>query len=188
MRSTQSAVTTEVKAGARGSAASLTGPLSAILRELECVVASATSQQFVRGCGEQFFGATIGGHIRHCLDHVRAMVDGQARGEIDYDLRERGTDIESNVASAGAEIARLAGRLDGLGGADLNERVRVRVMPTRNGGSVAVESTIGRELSFVLSHTIHHNAMVRSMAFAVEVRVPESFGYAPSTLAHRDAD
>lgn len=169
------------------SAAMLTTPLAGIVRELGAVVASASPDQYIKRCGEQFFDATIGGHVRHCLDHVRALVDGYECGEINYDHRERGTDVETNVAAAAAEIAALVARLDRLGGADSLGRLRVSVMPARDSQGVIVESTLGRELSFVLSHTIHHNAMVRGMALAVGVSVPESFGYAPSTLAKLDA-
>ena len=173
---------------ASGLAAPLAAPLAAIVSELGTVVGAATPEQFVRRCGDQFFDATIGGHVRHCLDHVRALVEGVEKGEINYDHRERGTQVETSVDAARAEVQRLVACLVSLGSADLSLRLRVRVMPTRDSGGVFVESTVGRELSFVLSHTIHHNAMVRGMALAVGVRVPESFGYAPSTLAHRDAD
>ena len=33
----------------------------------------------------------------------------------------------------------------------------------RDGESIALESTLARELAFVLSHTIHHNATIRGM-------------------------
>ena len=47
-----------------------------------------------------------------------------------------------------------------------------------------VETTAGRELAFVLSHTIHHNALIDVMARTLGVPVPDRFGYAPSTIAH----
>jgi uncharacterized damage-inducible protein DinB len=50
--------------------------------------------------------------------------------------------------------------------------------------SVEVETTVGRELVFVLSHTVHHNALIAVMARTLGVSVPDRFGYAPSTLAH----
>jgi uncharacterized damage-inducible protein DinB len=65
--------------------------------------------------------------------------------------------------------------------------VRVSVMPRRNGEPVSLGSTLGRELAFVLSHTVHHNAMIRGMITSLGRPLPGAFGYAPSTLAHRDA-
>jgi hypothetical protein len=49
---------------------------------------------------------------------------------------------------------------------------------------VHVETTVGREFAFVLSHTVHHNALIAVIAKLLGVQVPERFGYAPSTLAY----
>ena len=52
---------------------------------------------------------------------------------------------------------------------------------------VDVPTSPGRELAFVLSHTVHHNALIRVMVKLLGADVPADFGYAPSTLAHRKA-
>lgn len=176
-----------IRTGDTQLAGTLASPLATIIRELGAVVSATSSEQFVQRCGEQFFNANIGGHVRHCLDHVRALTDGLETGDVDYDHRERGTHIETNVDSARLEIARLARCIEQLSGIESAQAITVTVKPTRDGEPVTVQSTLGRELSFVLSHTIHHNAIVRSMAFAIGVGVPQTFGYAPSTLAHMDA-
>jgi hypothetical protein len=165
----------------------LAGPLVRLLLELDGVLASLTPAQYTSRCGEAFSNGTVGGHIRHCLDHIRALVDGRETGTVDYDHRARGTCIERDPDSGRVEIEHLARALDEMSRADPAERLPVTVMPTRDGRSVTVESTLGRELSFVLSHTVHHNAMVRGMALSLGVGVPVTFGYAPSTLAHLDA-
>lgn len=166
------------------SAEDLAGPLADILRELEGVVSRLTADQYTARCGESFSNAAIGGHVRHCLDHARALVDGHAAGVVDYDHRERGTAIESSPVAACAEARRIAQGVASLAFADGAAAFDVLVMPTREGRIVRVRSSLARELAFVLSHTIHHNAMVRGMAMAVGAGVPRTFGYAPSTLAH----
>ncbi len=50
--------------------------------------------------------------------------------------------------------------------------------------SIAVPTSLGRELAFVMSHTIHHNALIGVIAKLLGIDVPERFGYAPSTLAY----
>ena len=52
------------------------------------------------------------------------------------------------------------------------------------GNDAVVFATPGRELGFVLSHTVHHNALIAVIAAAVGAAVPPGFGYAPATVAH----
>lgn len=165
----------------------LAQPLAAVLRELTGVVGAITPAQYTQRCGEAFSNGTIGGHVRHCLDHIRALVDGRISGCIDYDHRARGTNIELSPAAAIDELKRLQLAATSLADALLAEPVTVAVMPARDGAGVRVASTVGRELAFVLSHTIHHNAMVKGMAVSLGIPLPRTFGYAPSTLAHLDA-
>ena len=61
------------------------------------------------------FGGSIGGHVRHCLDHVAALLDGLDGGVVDYEARERGTAAEGDPAAA-AWVAELDARLAAMGG------------------------------------------------------------------------
>lgn len=164
----------------------LAAPLVEILEELRAVIRTLNDVEFTRPMGPLFLDATIGGHVRHCLDHVRAIVDGHDTGAIDYDHRERGTAIERSAAAAEAECGSLASSLRGLSRVESNRGARVSVMPRRDGEPVELGSTLARELAFVLSHTVHHNAMIRGMVTSLGRPLPKAFGYAPSTLAHQD--
>jgi hypothetical protein len=164
----------------------IAGPLAEILDELRLVVGTLSPDAYGVRMGEVFADATIGSHVRHCLDHVRAVVDGRIAGVIDYDHRNRGTAVETDPAEALAEIGRLSIGVRALQAAAAADPVSVAVMPTRDGECALLGSTLGRELAFVLSHTIHHNATVRGMVRTLGCQVPTNFGYAPSTLAHRD--
>jgi hypothetical protein len=42
-------------------------------------------------------------------------------------------------------------------------------------------STAGRELVFVISHTIHHNATMGVLLSEWGLALPQRFGYAPAT-------
>lgn len=169
-----------------GSAAVVAQPVVALLRELAGVVAQLSPEQYVRRADDVFFKGTVGGHVRHCLDHARALLDGMEAGLIDYDHRARGTVIESDPLAARDEIRRLRHLAEAAATRPASTALRVAIMPTRDGEAVELESTLGRELAFVLSHTIHHNATIKGMAVAMGVPLPQAFGYAPSTLAHQD--
>ncbi|MBL8991471.1 MAG: hypothetical protein JNJ48_07830 [Phycisphaerae bacterium] len=165
-------------------------PLAALLRELADVLHAMDDEDYTRRMGPLFAGATVGGHVRHTLDHVRALVrsvgGGGVPGPVDYDHRERGTPVETDRVCALEEAHRLGRAVSELAGAPASRRVAVRVMPTSDGAPVTLGSTLARELSFVLSHTVHHHATLRGMATALGRSVPEAFGYAPSTLAHME--
>jgi hypothetical protein len=44
-------------------------------------------------------------------------------------------------------------------------------------------TTIKRELQFLVSHTVHHFALIKPMLQREGIVLDEQFGYAPSTLA-----
>lgn len=164
----------------------LVGALASVLSELRAVVASLPQGAYAARAGKVFADASIGGHVRHCLDHVRALADGCRKGLIDYDRRARGTPIESDPALALAEADSLIALIEGLSASLAADPVRVSILPSRAGECTLVSSTLARELAFVLSHTVHHNSTIRAMAVAAGAGVPGSFGFAPSTLAHKD--
>ena len=53
------------------------------------------------------------------------------------------------------------------------------------GPAVKLESSAGREFSFVLSHTIHHDALVGVIVRSLGREPPVEFGCAPSTLRYK---
>ncbi|MBL0926670.1 MAG: DinB family protein [Phycisphaerales bacterium] len=170
----------------RSAAVSVAKPVGDLLADLRTLLGALDDPAYARPMGDLFQNATIGGHVRHCLDHVRAVVAGRG-GTLDYDARARGTAVEASVEAAAAEVDRLAAAISELAEASADEPVRVKVMLRRDGVGGTFGSTLGRELAFVLSHTIHHFATIRGMAAALGVGVSCSFGFAPSTLAHQDA-
>ena len=126
---------------------------------------------------------TIGAHVRHALDHIAALLEGIAVGECAYDRRARGTDVE-RVRLAGIRTARtLSLALTELDPAELRRPIVVRVQVDKTGREVAFESTIERELAFLLSHTVHHNAIIALLLEQAGIAAPHRFGVAVSTPA-----
>lgn len=149
------------------------------LSALSELVAGLSDEQFA-GCGAAGAKGSIGAHVRHTLDHVSALV--RVSEGLDYESRERGTDVERSVRMARGRIDELVAALLKLGDEDGSRPVRFAAAVDVDGPDVELESTLGRELVFVLGHTIHHNAFIASMARSMGVAVPERFGWAPSTI------
>jgi uncharacterized damage-inducible protein DinB len=124
---------------------------------------------------------SIGEHVRHCLDHIAALVAWSPSATLSYDHRERGTAVERDPAEALRQVLRLKAAIDRWGDRSLDEPLLVRSLLTRSGESVTGWSTLGREIAFVTSHTIHHQAVIGVLLSLRGVGVPEAFGYAPST-------
>jgi hypothetical protein len=163
-----------------------TEPLVRLIEELVVVVGSLDERQYVQKPVGVVPGS-VGGHVRHCLDHVKALLLAAETGQLDYDRRERGTPVESCRDAAIAAAAECASELRELTLEALDRSLRVDVLLTADGPQQAFRSSVGRELAYVLSHTIHHNALVGALVKTLGGQLPERFGYAPSTIAHAQA-
>ena len=128
---------------------------------------------------------SIGEHVRHCLDHVSALVSADPSSCLSYDHRERGSAVETDPVQAARCIQLLRIRvMVGRWSARLDEPICVISTVAHGGGMLSGMSTLGRELAFVLSHTIHHQAMIGLLATLHGCDVPDGFGFAPSTPRH----
>ena len=107
-------------------------------------------------------------------------------GRIDYDRRERDTEIETDVAACRARLAALVGELEQLAGEELPERLVVRADadPTLPEDEQFAQSSPRRELMFLASHTIHHYALIAVTLQGHGVSPGADFGVAPSTLRY----
>lgn len=130
--------------------------------------------------------APVGSQFRHVLDHYRAFIDGRESGRVDYDARQRNPGIETDPAEARAEARMMMIELDRIHVEDANRPITVQMDP---GGDQRVPdwrpSTIGRELQFLVSHTVHHYALIKLLLEDVGVYAGAEFGVAPSSLAHQ---
>ena len=135
------------------------------------------------------FNSSVGEHFRHILDHYASLMDGSAGDQgdvrrIDYDARRRDREIELKPEAGISRIEQVCSFLEKL---DLEAETRLEVkMDT--GSDIEDQwapSTLLRELQFLLSHTVHHYALIATMNAINGVATPEEFGVAPSTLAHR---
>jgi len=132
-------------------------------------------------------GGGVGAQLRHCLDFYSCFLGGIAAARIDYTARERDRRVESDREHAIRRLEAVVGALDGLPHeiADAEVVVRLeRAEPTREGWC---RSSGLRELQFLLSHTIHHYALIAGVLRLQghsTAALPADFGVAPSTLRH----
>jgi len=125
----------------------------------------------------------VGEHVRHLLDHVAAFVGARDQQVLTYDNRERGTAIERDSRAALQAISRLRGLLEAVHDDRLEHGVTIAAAIERRQAQVLMRSTRRRELAFVISHTIHHQALIAVLLAVASEAVPRGFGLAPSTPA-----
>ena len=132
-------------------------------------------------------GGSIGGHTRHCVEFYQVFLAGLDSGRIDYDARARDVRIENDLPHAVAALRHTAGHLREVSSSQDTMHL-LRVIENHTGSDSDWSATsVGRELRFLLSHTVHHCALIAILLRLRGCEVPEGFGIAPSTLRHRAA-
>ncbi len=129
----------------------------------------------------------VGAHMRHVLDHYRALTDGLADGHIDYEARNRQAPLERDRTLARAEVARLLAALERVAAEPETREIMInlRSVADPDAGPDWSRSTPKRELQFLVSHTVHHFALIANLLKGMSIDPGENFGVAPSTAVAR---
>lgn len=133
---------------------------------------------------EACFDSTPGGHMRHILEHYGNFLHGLDEGLVDYDRRDRGSPVETCRTAA---VDRARDLLTAIAGVSPERFEDPLMILLDDGGSPRQSrSNVQRELQFLLSHTVHHFALMRTLLWIQgQRRFPDHFGIAPSTLRFR---
>ena len=133
------------------------------------------------------FRTSVGPQLRHCLDFYGSFLRGLDSRRVDYDTRERDPLVESSRRIARERYEEVIAALEGIssdtGAAALSVRSEADTLPP--GEPEWSASSVRRELQFLLSHTVHHHALVKERRRARGRATGDDFGGAPSTLEHR---
>lgn len=129
----------------------------------------------------------IGSHVRHVIDYYRRFLSGVESGRLDYDRREREERIERDLEYGCDQLRATIRALDGLrgeGDPSAPLMVKMDAIDTASRPAPWSASSVERELQFVMSHTVHHFALI-AVILRLNGREPvEGFGVAPSTLRY----
>ena len=130
------------------------------------------------------YNSSVGGHIRHSLDHFNAIIAATKQTEhklADYDTRKRNTDIETNRQLALEAVNQLLETITTL---NFEENIEISFIgDDKTFTTFTLPSYVGRELSFASHHAIHHMSMVKLIMQAMQYEFPKDsgIGIAPST-------
>ena len=135
------------------------------------------------------YAQAVGPHLRHVIEHYSAFLHAIAQDVVcvDYDARDRNLAVQNVPAITLSKIHDLIDQFRALAeqnALSLDHPVRTRLKSGLTGEQdFLVASTIGRELLFLSSHTVHHFALVSRYCRDAGVDLGHDFGKAPSTIA-----
>ena len=157
----------------------------AYLRQGEQLIAGLDVATYTHSA-PPLYTSGIGGHLRHCIDHYIRFLDGLPGRQIDYNQRDRDAHIESDPMHARQVIQALIERLESLAEVDLDQPVQSMMDCGRHEEANFAASSVCRELQFLISHTVHHYALIAMILRHQGEQPPADFGVAPSTIQYRE--
>lgn len=155
---------------------------ASLLEQARALVAAHASP------GRPPYQGLVGSHLRHVIEHYESLLFPARVGSVDYDARPRDADLEAHPHVAFSRLQAVQLALTNTRMESLATVLTVQVQGGMDGESqYRVVSSLGRELAFVASHTIHHFALLADHCRQQSIPVPEGFGKAPATRAHECA-
>jgi hypothetical protein len=161
-------------------ATTVTRPLLDLLHELQSMIEHMDDETYAAPAPGRSSGG-VGGHVRHSLDHVGALLSATRTRFCAYDRRARGTEVERFRRSALQQINDLEAGIAILEHDILDLPIAVETQTDTQGTMVVTRSTVAREIVFVTSHIIHHNALVAHLLSSYGTHMGSRFGVAPAT-------
>lgn len=143
------------------------------------------SDELFAGAAPLELGSSVGAHLRHCIDHYDNFLAGVPSGNVDYDARQRKVELETDRKRAIEKLKSLEAALQDISELD-DKPVKVKMDCGNNEDEKSwwTDSSVRRELQFLISHTVHHYAIIKMVLIASGCEVIEEFGIAPSTLRY----
>lgn len=134
-----------------------------------------------------FGGSALGHQFRHILEFYLIFLDGVETGLVSYDKRIRNKQWEQSIDSATMMFNSLIPKIKDIKADKLIELEYGDSYGEKEYSFQRIQSTIKRELSFVVEHSIHHLAMIKMGMRHVfpEIEINKVIGVAPSTIKYQ---
>ncbi|MBL1269354.1 MAG: hypothetical protein COA87_016705 [Halomonas sp.] len=159
------------------------------LAQLALLLGRVTAQDYQRPLGAKGT-QSLGKHVRHILGHYQTLLDACAMAPtqaiFDYEQRQREAALETQPGYAGQRTEALQAGFKALATMQHDAALTLSY-PVEVGDvddSVALPTSLGRELAFLTSHSIHHMALLGMLCEQLGIALPEHFGVHPSTLRY----
>lgn len=123
--------------------------------------------------------ASIGKHVRHIVEFYECLLFNSTNDIVNYDDRKRNILLEENVTFALDFITEIIDTLE-----NISSNKRLMLISSYEDHVVTMESSLYREITYNIEHTVHHLAII-SIAIPIHfdyINLSANFGYADSTI------
>ena len=128
---------------------------------------------------------SVGKHVRHVLEHYQTLLAGLKESvqkcNIDYEHRDRQAALEKDPVVAAQVVDKLRAELQALAHQPVDIPIMLNYSVDPSGNNLTLPSSLGRELAFLMSHTVHHMALIRLLCESMNMTLSSDFGVHPST-------
>ncbi len=129
-----------------------------------------------------WFDSSIGQHLRHIVDLFLALKDRTSPDSINYDIRRRGSPIETIRKTGLVELSDIRQWMSNISEEDIKQEISVSTeVALSSQQTETFVSSFGRELCFASSHLTHHLAIMAVIAKMAGKVVDPTLGLAPAT-------
>lgn len=130
-----------------------------------------------------YCGTNAGKHVRHILDHFLAFIAALDEGVLDYNRRNRESDVERDWNAAQEQLDTIITRIAAMPVEATPIKIisEVDTCATEN---EQFDSNLPRELLYLINHTMHHTAYIRLLAQHEGIHFAEHIGIAPATASY----
>ena len=139
------------------------------------------------------YAQAVGPHVRHIVEHYLALFHAISTASwcVDYDARSRDLRMQSEPSMTLAALQVVMEKLAAMAEDQTLTMDKTLTTRLKAGGSgeleLTVMTTLGRELLFLASHTVHHYALIGHYCRAAGVEMGHDFGKAPATIGFEKA-
>lgn len=132
-----------------------------------------------------YTGSGIGKHIRHVLDHFLALRVGLEARVIDYNKRNRDSEIERNMFLACSLTDDLTGWMETTDMLSANMPISIiSEISCEKTVNARIASNLMREMHYLTYHSIHHLAFCSLLASQEGIDIDPAIGLAPGTATY----
>ncbi len=130
--------------------------------------------------------SSIGMHMRHIIEFYQEFFlacGTTPHKDICYDARQRNLFLETSRKSALQELQTLEAEFNAM---TLDDKtMTLSVIVDAEAPLIPLATSLHRELYHLLDHTIHHMALIKTLAQQQELTLNDDFGVAKATQKHQ---